>query len=230
MFTFRTSMFETNSSSMHSMVIAKTSGYYSPEEALDAMYLTNNNKVFDIFREEDLEFPRYPFNVLTTLGEKFCYAVAEYCGDLPPEEAHAKFQELSQILKDFLPNLQRVEPPKADKGFYYDLETGEEVSWDRILDADDTDDERLPYKDASDTLRFAREEIREVPYYGFVDHQSLGRLPAFLEKEHLTLKDFLTRREYWIVIDGDEYGTWDKLKKNGVINVQNILSEYPPEH
>lgn len=209
---------------MHSLVVTKTNGCYTPEEIFKDMYIHSDGE-WIIRLERYLEFPRYPFNVLTTMAEKFCYATAEFCGALESEAADAKFEELSQIVMDFLPSVKKITLPTQDKTFYYDSETGAEVPWERVLDLDN-DKEEAFYKDDEGMIRTARVELREIPYYGFVDHQSWGKLRSFLEEEHVTLKDFLTRREYWVVIDGDEYFTWEKFKENGVINTANILREY----
>ena len=52
-------------------------------------------------------------------------------------------------------------------------------------------------------------------------------LQGFLEKENITLKEFLFNKKYIIIIDGDEYCMFDKAKESGLINMSNIQKEFP---
>lgn len=62
---------------------------------------------------------------------------------------------------------------------------------------------------------------------GDVDHQSAGLLNNFLRTHNVSLEDFLTRREYWVVVDGDEYCEFKKQYKHRIINVDNIAEVFP---
>lgn len=64
----------------------------------------------------------------------------------------------------------------------------------------------------------------KITDYGDIDHQSVGLLQRFLEKYDVSLEDFLTRREYFVVIDGDEYCVFDKMTDMGI--VANIEDRY----
>lgn len=67
---------------------------------------------------------------------------------------------------------------------------------------------------------------QEVSDYGYIDTQSVGLLQRFLEKRNVSLKDFLTRREYYVVIDGDEYCIYDKMLDMGVVNITDRFPAY----
>ena len=77
----RKNTFETNSSSMHSLVVVKDPKPYSQSE-----YGTFNacigNKSFDLFRYDEGSYERFPFRVLRTPLDKLRYYVAHYIGFL----------------------------------------------------------------------------------------------------------------------------------------------------
>lgn len=58
---------------------------------------------------------------------------------------------------------------------------------------------------------------RDVIDYGYIDHQSIGVLPMFLDMEGITIEEFITNPKYVIVIDGDECRFFDRYKKNGLL-------------
>ena len=75
MINIRRNVFETNSSSMHSLVITKQSRTYTKEElALD--YNPEYHKAFELWRycdESDMSYERSPFQILATPLEKLRY-------------------------------------------------------------------------------------------------------------------------------------------------------------
>lgn len=88
----RKSCFETNSSSMHSLIITKRNENIrmTQEEIRDEFYLNeewykerhkNDEKEIVKIDPWDNDFGRSPFTVLTSFEDKLAYAVAEYCGD-----------------------------------------------------------------------------------------------------------------------------------------------------
>ena len=74
----RNGVFETNSSSMHSIVIKKNGGYYTNEEINEDLWLLDDG-IWDIWRQEEIEFGRYPFKCLATFESKVRYAIASLC-------------------------------------------------------------------------------------------------------------------------------------------------------
>lgn len=67
---------------------------------------------------------------------------------------------------------------------------------------------------------------KEDKYYGDIDHQSIGILQNFLFKEDISLEEFLTNSNYIVIIDGDEYCIFEKLKESGLIKKEIIKKEY----
>lgn len=74
----RTSVFETNSSSMHSLVVKKENEYYTQEEMTERMYLDDNG-VWKIW-SDDLYYGRELFQCLGDFSKKVEYAIASLCG------------------------------------------------------------------------------------------------------------------------------------------------------
>lgn len=75
----RKGVFETNSSSMHSLVVKKENEYYTQEEMTERMYLDNNG-VWEIWSNDALHFGRTPFQCLGDFNKKVKYAIASLCG------------------------------------------------------------------------------------------------------------------------------------------------------
>ena len=61
-------------------------------------------------------------------------------------------------------------------------------------------------------------------YYGHVDENILT---GFLEKENISLKEFLTNKRYVVIVDGDEYYIYEAMKDAGIINTEAIEKVYP---
>lgn len=78
----RRNVFETNSSSSHSLVITTDDEHYTREEINKNFYMTDG-----IVRlwESSLEFYRSPFNMLVTFKDKLKYAIASSSGNLVDE-------------------------------------------------------------------------------------------------------------------------------------------------
>ncbi len=115
----RTGVFETNSSSMHSLVVKKTSEYYSEEELKHHMYL--HEGIWDIWEPESIRFGRAPFDCLSTFESKVRYAIASLCGyRLDAEE---RFKEIESIVIDVVRDCVGISLPEID---YYNEETDED--------------------------------------------------------------------------------------------------------
>lgn len=87
----RSSVFETNSSSMHAVCIAnnKNSDRYPPSDIIKMNYIDSNGFMYVYY--DELSFGRYPFKILFSLYEKTLYAIASF--------GEEKFDELTQIFK-----------------------------------------------------------------------------------------------------------------------------------
>ncbi len=63
--------------------------------------------------------------------------------------------------------------------------------------------------------------------YGFggVDEDILS---SFLEKENISITEFLKNKRYIVVVDGDEYCIYKRMKESGLIDINAIEKEYTP--
>lgn len=177
----RRSVFETNSSSMHSLVVSKDDRLLTKNELTDGMHLRDDG-VWDIWMEDDLYFGRSPFQCLATFESKVRYAIASLCGWRSDEEKKATFERIKAIVLEAIPECKNV---------------------------------KLPRDNYSE---------KEKVIYGSVEENILG---GFLENNNIDLKDFLLNKKYVVIVDGDEYCIYSKLKKSGIINKDNIKKEYP---
>lgn len=75
-------------------------------------------------------------------------------------------------------------------------------------------------------IKLPRCKWSENIYYGDIDHQSIGTLQNFLFKENISIEEFLTNPNYIVLIDGDEYSIFEKLKNSGLIKNETIKKEY----
>lgn len=105
MLQIRRGCFETNSSSMHSLVIMDNSEWddeiysYNSEEDNNPLIIDG---VWDL-SEEELYFGRAPFRVLSTFADKVRYAYAS----LPNET-----DSITEIVKEYIPELEEVKLPE----------------------------------------------------------------------------------------------------------------------
>ncbi len=59
--------------------------------------------------------------------------------------------------------------------------------------------------------------------YGYA--QDYGGLEKFLKARNISIEDFLKKKRYIVIIDGDEYNAWDKLKDSGIVDKSAIKEE-----
>lgn len=164
----RKGIFETNSSSSHSLVVTKNNQLEVFDE--NPWWLHDDGTI-SIY---DTEFGRMPNRPLIDFYHKLQYLIAAYQYD------ENKLKEIEDTVKEIIPNFVK---------FNY-------------------------YKDYNDEI-----------CYGYIDHQSAGLIPNYLEKHNISFKEFLTNKKYVIIIDGDEYGMWEGFKLAGLINEDFIEDE-----
>lgn len=92
----RNGVFETNSSSMHSLVIKKNGGYYTNEEINEDLWLSKG--IWEIWSDEKISFGRYPFKCLATFEGKVRYAIGSLCGDRV--DCEERFKEIENIVTE----------------------------------------------------------------------------------------------------------------------------------
>ena len=224
----RRGCFETNSSSMHSIVVTKNDHVLTAEEFEDDpehIYLWKDGTWNLTYREEDLEFDRHPFKFLNTFEEKTMFAIASFCGGyLSQEESAANFKLIVHLVQTINPEIKSIKLPEKEEQLYVD-EKGEYIP-ESIVHCDYENERYYYVKNGHEWNVKESKKMHLIPYYGYVDHQSNGLLQAFLKEEDITLVDFLSNRKYVVIIDGDEFCDWDSLKYSGLINIANIEKEF----
>lgn len=125
----RNGVFETNSSSSHSIVIAKgkkNDRIYTEEEFKDRFYLDEKGR--SSVWEHTLDFGRSPFHIISGFREKVLYAIAYFCGSYQgKEQRDYYFREITDIVKKYVDGFDGFNMPKErywnedteEKGYYY---------------------------------------------------------------------------------------------------------------
>lgn len=228
----RNSVFETNSSSMHSIAIVKSENlkgtaadYYGHQLTSEWIKPGKDVEVNSpiILNDDSLDFGRWPFRVLSTMYEKIQYAIAYYGTD-------EKFQEISNICKKYTGH-GLVTPTRREWFKFYTtgLNNGDEIPDDHILTPYvdvfyDKQKEEWYRKDENGNKIYDIEtDLANVVYYGNVDHQSNDILDEFLNQHNITLEEFLADPKYVVIIDGDEYCAWEKMFEAGICLRENFI-------
>ena len=228
----RRCVFETNSSSMHSLVVTKKNDKYSKDEILDSFYLFDDKEtgeedcVWEI-RDYDLEFGRSPFRALGNFHDKWLYA----CASLVKEYKDDIYNELERIALKHVLGLKKIQMPLTTESIpnkdYQNFERN-----DYYQEYGKTEDELTEYllakeKEWNIEIDYWKSKgywCFEKPYTGYVDEDILS---SFLEKENISIEEFLLNKRYVVIQDGDEYCYWQDIKDTGLINMDIIDHEYP---
>ncbi len=236
----RSSCFETNSSSQHSIIITKNDEHIDSSKIVysnsdnypsDTVYIDRNGKL-SLYIENG--YGREPFQILTTFKDKLQYAMCEYLGYYYGDEPEftSTYNMFVDIVKDIIPGFKDFNIHKRDLDMYLD-DDGDPILWSKLrythTDHDDGKKEHYQYKDSEGNLKDAilsENMIYEVPKIGCIDHQSSGLLKNFIKDQNIDLAEFLTNKKYAIVITGDEYDDWPLLKASGIIDMSFIVEEY----
>lgn len=230
----RSNVFETNSSSMHSLVITKTNEKYSDNEIMSDIWLGTDydtkekNCVWDI-RDNELEFGRYPFRILGSFKDKWLYA----CASLVEQYNDDTYLELVRIAKKYIPGLKTINLPsehhyipnkesdKFDSSNEYSMHYGKTES--ELIEFLSHEQERLGCSIDYYLSGDGYEWHYKIPYTGRVDENILTK---FLKRDNITLEEFLINKKYIVIQDGDEYCDFEKAKKTGLINMDFIDDEF----
>ena len=102
----RYGMFETNSSSMHSVVVTKS----EPARIGSASVELEPDGTWRLLPSE-LEFD-CDMQILDTFEDRVRYAIASLCGDVDPASAKLHLEEITSVVKEVLPNFThfKIEP------------------------------------------------------------------------------------------------------------------------
>ena len=184
------------------------------------------NCVWEI-RDYDLEFGRLPFRSLGNFHDKWLYA----CASLVREYKDDMYNQLEQIALKYVTRLKKIQMPLTTKSIpnkdYQKFEDN-----DYCQKYGKTEDELVEYliqkeKDWDIEAEYWESNgywCFEKPYTGYVDEDILS---GFLEKENISIEEFLLNKRYVVIQDGDEYCYWQDIKDTGLINVDMIDHEYP---
>lgn len=232
----RRNVFETNSSSMHSLTVMKRNERYTPEEIMEDIWLSNDREtgeedcVWNIWNESDLEFGRSPFRALATFKEKWLYA----CASLVHEYNDDVYKELVEIALKYVPNLKKIKLPKSSASCL-NKEDEKNKDSEYCQKHGKTEDELAEYlmqkeEDWGMEIHYWEGSYGywhyDAPFTGYVDSNILS---SFLKNEGITLEEYLINKKYVVIQDGDEYCYWDDMKKAGLVNMDAIDYEYPKE-
>lgn len=228
----RHGVFETNSSSMHTIAVRKQHGNCGTEK----IYLHNGMK--SVY-SDDLSFERYPFRILYSLMDKAMYAVASYLGGYrryeKGDEDAKKFLEgeLYPIIRKYYPDFVGIDFDVEEEDVYVNPKDPEDAycRWDEGVeytgDGSSPSGYSLVKEDGTKIgLVLDEEHYVEVMNCGNVDHQSSGLLQGFLKQSGVSLEEFLTDSAYVVVIDGDEYNDFCKYLTAGLMRVDDFESVY----
>ena len=238
--TIRYNTFETNSSSQHSICVTKRDVHVDPEEfdydsekyphSDECLWLWNGKlEVGDV----DDGYERWPFQMLTTFKDKLKYAICEFLGYkyVDDDDYDDILEEFNNICREVVPGFESLKFHTHDVDIYLD-ENGDPIPRRKLKYEgwnEENDREIYSYLDADGnkkTAKFDEENYYDAPAIGMIDHQSAGLLTNFLKDKGISLKEFLTNKKYTIIVDGDEYDTYRRMKNSGFINLDFIVEEY----
>lgn len=231
----RRSVFETNSSSMHSLTVMKRNDKYTPEEILEDICLCKDKDSGEeacIWKpwDHDLEFGRSPFRALGTFADKWLYA----CASLVHDYNDDIYKDLVTLALKYIPGLKKIKLP-MDSESIPDKNEEEHKDDDYCQKYGKTEEELQEYlsqkeKDWGFEIEYWKFSNGywhyDKPYTGYVDENILS---VFLEKEGISLEEYLINKKYVVIQDGDEYCYWDNMKQTGLVNMDMIDHEYSRE-
>lgn len=229
----RKCVFESNSSSQHSISVMKESEHYTPEEINESVYLFKDIETGEEHCVWDpldfrMDFGRSPFKCLCTFTDKWlycCAALSTYGDDT--------YKELERIAKKYIPGLKKIKMPMKR----HSTPIAGSTDSDYCKKYGKTEEEMEEYLeelqkkyDSYEILDFWTDRdktywIYELPYTGYAE--DYGMMKNFLDEKNLSLEEFLTNKKYVIIVDGDEYCVYDDLKSSGLIDINAIEYEYP---
>ena len=201
MINIRNNCFETNSSSMHSLVISKQAQEYDEDElrfGYDAEYDKGEGfKLFDhCWNYDDYTFGRAPFRILRTPREKLRYWVGHELGNWR--------------------NLEDVDPLKIEQvKKLISMQTG--LPFDKINLYANIHELENPGCDRKGNPR------KIEPEYGYAEENDTGEsVFHFIHRKGIEFADLILNPKYTIVVDGDEYQIFKDMCLSGVVDVNSL--------
>lgn len=193
MISIRNNCFETNSSSMHSLVIAKNSKRCYDEDDLNLRKdyrIRKEDNVYELFKypSDVTNYERHPFQVLDQPIDKLRYLVGLY--------------------------VRWKDNPETDDSEYY-LDPEAKKEFDSII-KEATGCSDIQYYYFNDY-----NEEKEYPYTS-VTNDSGENVYSFMKRKGLSFKDVIFNPNITIQVDGDEYQEFKKLFESGLISKDSI--------
>jgi len=168
---------------------------------------------------------------LADIHFRFCQRlrISSYPSDPEWEECKEMFHQIAYEVA----GVTYIKISEGEYDIYLDKE-GNEIPHPKIIYDHYDKDKResiYHYKDSAGKEYEATlsDEVWIDWEIGSIDHQSMFVLKNFLKKKDISLKEFLSNKKYKIIIDGDEYWAWESLKRTGLIDLSQIVEEYPGE-
>lgn len=233
----RSGVFETNSSSMHSICVLKNLKEDKNIEKLNYLWFSSFGKL-SYFSESNFNFDRYSFKILATAEDKIPYIYASLCpgkrldtdplfkktNDCVIEAIKTKYPETKEIdfpysfdeygFNKLLVDSKRNLYTKYDERVIYEPEKGVKKPFS---------DYKL--KETGERLKISRSK-KQTYYCGYIDHQSSDLFKNFFAKSGISLEEFIFNSKYIVIIDEDEYCHFNKMQLVGLINKENIEKTY----
>lgn len=167
----RKGCFETNSSSMHSLIITKENENVrmTQEEIRDEFYLNedwykerhkDDEKEIVEIRPWDNDFGRSPFTVLTSFEDKLAYAIAEYCGNNYSIKSYVKSEQIfDDVFKPLLINLIGCDEIEYGKEDYRRFEIYSDVDGEYLDEVEQVPYDNLIYIEKEDRDNISDDEL-----------------------------------------------------------------------
>lgn len=234
----RNGAWETNSSSMHSLLIMKKRQTMTQAEIRDEFYLDEdwNKERGNILRLDSWgnDFGR-EFRVLTSFRNKLSYAMAAMLGNCYNLKSYIKAGDefvctFEPILKK-LAGVDEVEMPMGSEFFtvYSDTVTDDVEqdyeTYEEVLYEDLVYDETKEYGRYKEVCKSGRKQMGiylEVPNFGSIDHQSIGLFQRFLKKYGITIEEYLIRKDIIVIVNGDEDNVLGHMIDCNLLNKEGI--------
>lgn len=212
--TIRKGCFETNSSSMHSIVVTKLNGN-SPVGDYWKCFNPDDNR--DIDPWYSLEFG-WGFKCLSTIRDKAKFAVASFAED---EDVVNEILEIYEKVTGY-----KVKLPMDASEKYID-DKGKEYYWFDISCVDDKpvlkEELNNPNVTKYTKITYTQTDVIDAN----IDHQSVGLLKGFLKENNVSLEDFITKARYIVIIDNDNEHMFDGILTSGVWDLEKVECRYP---
>lgn len=234
----RNGAWETNSSSMHSLLIMKKRQTMTQAEIRDEFYLDEDwhKERGNILQLDswDNDFGR-EFRVLTSFRDKLSYAMAAMLGNCYSLKSYIKagneFMYTFEPMLKKLAGVDEVEMPMESEFFKVysdtvtddveqDYETYEEVPYEDLVY-----DETKEYGRYKEVCKSGRKQMGiylEVPKFGSIDHQSDNLFQSFLRKYGITIEEYLIRKDIIVIVNGDEDNVLGHMMDCNLLNKEGI--------